>query len=327
MRGSGAILPLILSLISRCWAQNQCFYPNGVQSKTDFPCDPTAADSPCCGGGAGTFCLTNKLCRGPDGNIVRGSCTDKDWSSSDCPLFCLSTACSWTLTLHLRDMKTNHALGASTGGTDLISCSNVTGSGTSYCCDHQAFCCDQGVARFDVLPADPQVLARWDTKASQFVAVSQTTSSSRTSSTISTTTSSTNPATASVSSPPSSPTPSDTADPAPALSTGAKAGIGVGAAVLAIALAAVAYLLFKLRKKKAQLVDLQQEQHQLHYNRDGTPMVYGSGQPEGKVDDTTRYQHPYGRVEMATGLPSQEMDGQGARFELGSEPSTVGRGW
>ncbi len=230
---------------------------------------------------------------------------------------------------NLRDMKTNCGLGASTGGTDLISCSNVTGSSTSYCCDHQAFCCDQGVARFDVLPSDPQVLARWDTKASQFVAVSQTTSSSRTSSTTSTTTASTTttsttPATTSASSSSPSQTPSDTADPAPALSTGAKAGIGVGAAVLAIALAAVAYLLFKLRKKKAQLVDLQQEQHQLHYNRDGAGVVYGSGQPVGKVDDITGY---YGSVEMGTSLPSQEMDGQGARFELGSEPSTVGRGY
>ncbi len=185
------------------------------------------------------------------------------------------------------------------------------------------------MARFDVLPSDPQVLARWDAKASQFVAVSQTTSSLRASSTTSTTTTSTSPATTSTStsSSASSPTPSDTADPAPALSTGAKAGIGVGAAVLALALAAVAYLVFKLRKKKAQLAGLQQEQPPQHYHQNGAGMVYGSGQPEGKVGDVTGYQHPYGRVEMGTGLPSQEMDGQGTRFELGSEASTVGRGW
>ena len=214
-------------------------------------------------------------------------------------------------------------LGAVTGGTDLVSCSNVTGSDTSYCCDGPAFafCCDKGVARFDVLPSKPQVLARWDAKATQFVAVSQTvtaTTSSYTSSTTSRATSSatTNPpvaATLSSSASQTAPPESTTIAQPPSLSTAAQAGIGVGAAFLALALAAVAYLLFKLRNKKAQLARLQQEQHQ---HQGGAGAVYDSAQLEGKVDSIARYQHPY------------EVDGREARFELGTDSgTTAGRGW
>ena len=84
-----AILPLVLFLAAHSWAQKQCFYPNGLQAKNDFPCDTKAADGPCCGGSVGAFCLTNKLCKGPDGNTIRGSCTSADWSSPECPQFCI----------------------------------------------------------------------------------------------------------------------------------------------------------------------------------------------------------------------------------------------
>ncbi len=52
-------------------------------------------------------------------------------------------------------------------GHDLISYSNVTGSDTSSCYDGAAFAfyCDKDIARFDVLPSKPQVLARWGAKA------------------------------------------------------------------------------------------------------------------------------------------------------------------
>jgi len=91
MRSPRAAIPLLLWIFALpCWAQKQCFYPNGVLATSDAPCDPDAADSPCCGKGMGTVCLTNKLCSGPDGNIIRGSCTNKDWNSPGCPLFCLS---------------------------------------------------------------------------------------------------------------------------------------------------------------------------------------------------------------------------------------------
>ena len=84
----------LLSFSSICWAQSQCYFPNGRQAADNSPCDPDAKESACCGGSRGTVCLTNKLCRGPDGNIIRGSCTDKNWDSPECAQYCLSTTAS-----------------------------------------------------------------------------------------------------------------------------------------------------------------------------------------------------------------------------------------
>jgi hypothetical protein len=80
---------LLLSVSSVCLGQNRCFYPNGKNATGDFPCDLSAENSACCGGGLGSVCLSNKLCRGPDGNLARGSCTDKNWQAPECALFCL----------------------------------------------------------------------------------------------------------------------------------------------------------------------------------------------------------------------------------------------
>ncbi|KAK3292907.1 uncharacterized protein B0H64DRAFT_476539 [Chaetomium fimeti] len=348
MRALTLAIISLLFLAHLCLAQKQCYYPNGQIAVNDSPCDPDADDSPCCAGGQGTTCLSNKLCRGPDGNTVRGSCTDKRWDSPDCALFCLT---------------------ANTGGTDLISCANVTGSDTTYCCDnHRAYCCDSGVARFEVLPPKPQILANWDDRASAFLPFKQTTSSSTSSKSTST---STRPPTNSSTPPPyptaSTPTsntqlPGTSADPiaAPTLPLAAQAGIGAGAGVLAIALAAVAYLVFKLRRNKWALQAEKQRDQRLggdqhrgfgpgpryKYKADG-----GMGGVGGNGGGAAAWYHPpaYGEQQQqpyqgGVGLgvvPRQELDawpnagygqqpqgqahGQGyvARFEL---PSTPGRG-
>ncbi len=70
-------------------AVGRCYYPNGRESQNDFPCDPKAEHSACCGSGLGNACLNNRLCRGPDGNIIRGSCTDQKWGTGECALYCL----------------------------------------------------------------------------------------------------------------------------------------------------------------------------------------------------------------------------------------------
>jgi hypothetical protein len=75
-----------------CSAQKKCYYPNGLEAANDHPCDPSDTNSACCGGGLGAVCLTNKLCRSPDGNTIRGSCTDKSWASADCPQYCLGAS-------------------------------------------------------------------------------------------------------------------------------------------------------------------------------------------------------------------------------------------
>ncbi|KAH7121730.1 hypothetical protein B0J13DRAFT_512381 [Dactylonectria estremocensis] len=230
---------LFLCSLSTTLAASQCYYPNGDKA-SDFPCDPDADESVCCGGGLGSVCMSNKLCLGSNGNTVRGSCTEKDWASSECAMYCL---------------------GADSGGTDLISCSNVTDSDTSYCCDHNAGCCNSGVGRFNVLPSEPDIWATWDREASQYTVVGTVFDGKPTSTTAQVTTSDVSSTTFATSAPitttrettTSAPTHSGQAVSASSeaplgLSTGAKAGIGAGAGVGVVLIAAVAYLLWKTRK-------------------------------------------------------------------------------
>ena len=72
-------------------SQRTCYFPNGQVSHDDHPCDGNAEHSTCCGGPpTGAVCLSNKLCKGIDGLLSRGTCTDPTWTSPDCPSFCAS---------------------------------------------------------------------------------------------------------------------------------------------------------------------------------------------------------------------------------------------
>lgn len=67
-----------------------CYAADGGASP-DFPCNPEADVSACCGGG--WRCRTNLFCEATDGVDVRGTCTDRNWANSNnpaCP-FPLST--------------------------------------------------------------------------------------------------------------------------------------------------------------------------------------------------------------------------------------------
>ncbi|KAK4069540.1 uncharacterized protein Triagg1_6964 [Trichoderma aggressivum f. europaeum] len=219
-----------LQLLVPCSAAiKQCYYPDGNPSG-DSPCDANAEQSACCGGGLGAACLSNKLCQSNDGHIIRGSCSDKNWSSPECADYCLN---------------------ADTGGTDLISCSNVTNTDTAYCCDHSNGCCNTGAGRFNVLPHNPQVWATWDNEAATYKVVGtlftgtpSTTSRAPTKATSTTTTRTTSSAAPKSSSPSQS-------NQSSGLSNGAKAGIGVGVAVGAILIGVIAFLVWKLRQRKA----------------------------------------------------------------------------
>ncbi|KAK3685290.1 hypothetical protein B0T22DRAFT_465279 [Podospora appendiculata] len=198
--------------------QNPCYYPNRGGATHDYPCDPDAKDDVvCCGGSLGAVCLTNKLCRSPEMNIIRGSCTDQNRASRGCAGYCLS---------------------ANTGGTHLISCTNTTYTDTSYCCDHTNNCCDTGVGRFDVLPTQPEVWASWDAKAFRFVVHHPLTSNT----------------TAAIPSQPSrAPNSTSTSTSTPSsltISTGAWLGIGIAAAAIVLLSAAVMYLSWRLYRNK-----------------------------------------------------------------------------
>lgn len=185
-----------------------------------------------------------------------------------------SVQCSaWVGDNHTKDIAQLYLLfpGADTGGTDLISCSNVTDSDTSYCCDHNTNCCNSGAGRFNVLPSDPEVWATWNRKATRYDVVGTMFSGQSTTETAWATTdvtssttsaSSSSSTTTSDASIPSSSV-SDTPEPseAPAgLSTGAKAGIGAGVGVGAIMAVAVIYLFWKMRRNEKAAKEGEQQQ-------------------------------------------------------------------
>ena len=100
----------LLFLILFCYfdlglSQAQCFFPSGEEADDDIPCNPTAADSVCCG--PGWTCLSSKICEfnqdssnsdvnNAIGEQWRGSCTDRQWDSGLCPKFCYGESAFWS---------------------------------------------------------------------------------------------------------------------------------------------------------------------------------------------------------------------------------------
>ncbi|KAH9893667.1 hypothetical protein F4778DRAFT_290116 [Xylariomycetidae sp. FL2044] len=270
-------------VIPLCWVllvASDCVFPNN-NTAPDFPCDPDAEVSVCCGGSIGNVCLSNNLCRSAEGHTIRGSCTHVDFFDG-CAPYCLSAP----------------------GGHDLISCYNSTSDSTSYCCGGQSFCCDNGDGRFQVLPEDPVIFSEWNDQLGRYVVKSSSSStvSPTASSSTSTASASTSAESASTSTlsflsstlPLSSPTTTDAASPAadsqPAsslppssseLSTGAKAGIGVGATAGAFLLFAVGYLLWRMRKMEKAGRANSQQQYQQNVHEIGAFRYGGKSNYEG----------------------------------------------
>lgn len=87
---------ILLFLLAYTHAQS-CYYPNGNLASSDTACTDGNGDSFCCS--SSYYCLSNRLCQWQDGRFYRGSCTDDNWTSPDCPQFCqnsLSTSCLMT---------------------------------------------------------------------------------------------------------------------------------------------------------------------------------------------------------------------------------------
>ncbi|KAI1468963.1 uncharacterized protein F4812DRAFT_353003 [Daldinia caldariorum] len=237
---------------------SHCYYPNQQEAEGDSPCNPNADSSACCGRGIGTICLSNGLCQGPNGAVIRGSCSDKYWDSGNCANYCL---------------------GASLGGTDLVSCANVTKDDTSYCCNGAENCCDSGDGRFSVGPHNPTTSATWNAVSTKFilVGITSTSSSTRTASSIPTASLTRE----STTSPPGSTTANSTISgelpndiptstnivsqpestfnlnqgtaTSSDLSDGAKAGIGIGVAIGTLLIVGLIYALWRLKKMKNRL--------------------------------------------------------------------------
>ena len=86
----------VFNLIIVVHSAATCYLPDGsVANKDDTvyqPCNATAAEngegSACCDLGS-SVCLSTGLCFGSDSYIYRGGCTDRQWSSGNCPSQCL----------------------------------------------------------------------------------------------------------------------------------------------------------------------------------------------------------------------------------------------
>ena len=83
-------LVVLLAASSTVLAQS-CYYPDG-SLPTDYEYVPCTGDtvSSCCIPSEGDLCLASGACYYPkDGYPFRGACTDKTWSSSKCPQYCM----------------------------------------------------------------------------------------------------------------------------------------------------------------------------------------------------------------------------------------------
>ncbi|KAJ4340223.1 hypothetical protein N0V95_007543 [Ascochyta clinopodiicola] len=108
-----ARLATLLACAATVFAQ-KCFFPNGNEVTSDTACNPNALVSACCYDNQA--CLSNGLCVSDPHDPVkarlhRGTCTDADWKSGNCPRHCL-------------DVDNN--------GVPVYSCNSTTTD--SYCC-------------------------------------------------------------------------------------------------------------------------------------------------------------------------------------------------
>lgn len=78
------LLALLALLTPLCFGQlKSCYYDVGSPAN-DFPCDPAANVSICCGGSY--YCAEDFYCINRVGSWGVGSCTDKRWQDPACPL-------------------------------------------------------------------------------------------------------------------------------------------------------------------------------------------------------------------------------------------------
>ncbi|KAL8869738.1 MAG: hypothetical protein Q9174_004044 [Haloplaca sp. 1 TL-2023] len=73
----------LFSLLAQTFAQLKACYRWNGDSAPDFPCNPEADVSACCGGGY--KCGTNLFCEDEYGAMLVGTCTDRSFTDPACP--------------------------------------------------------------------------------------------------------------------------------------------------------------------------------------------------------------------------------------------------
>ncbi|KAF6804747.1 hypothetical protein CSOJ01_09967 [Colletotrichum sojae] len=213
-----------------------CYFPDGSVA-ADTPCQDGTDASVCCG--SGYACLANGMCKATgkelqksDATIfVRGSCTDKTWRSSKCPLFCIDQ---------------NNG-----GGAGVMKCQNTL-EDPFYCAglDPSQVDCSakKGILFFQ------QSATAYTTIGIEATSTAATTTSEPTTSATTSTTSS------------SATSPEDIPNPLPndQTSNSATVGIAVGVTlgvVLLGTLGVIAFFLIRKWKREATVNELRQDDH------------------------------------------------------------------
>ena len=238
-----------------------CYYPNGDRTTLDFPCSDGSEESACCGNGHA--CLSNGLCMkteivdSPDGyQFARGSCTDANWRSPNCPLFCANTGGMYRVC----DLNTCLA-GASVyadrrvpdvldGGQGVVKCEK---SGVdSYCCGGEDCDCESGhnTISFNGIPSILTTIGVTSTSATSTSpsSISATTFDATSSPDRNPQSTQTNQSPPVAESTGDSITPTSNSSPS---NTGLKIGLGVGISLGIIVVALGCYIIWrKLRQRR-----------------------------------------------------------------------------
>ncbi|KAL8891965.1 MAG: hypothetical protein Q9215_001076 [Flavoplaca cf. flavocitrina] len=297
-RLSFLLFPLLLLHIANAQVK-QCYYLGGRSSSTDYPCNPEAETSTCCGGD--WICGTNLYCESKGGDKYQGSCTDSKWDINNNP------ACPFALNYDLTepgydyfDYELNTTRCTNTNPQTLCP-NNDFSTSNETCCE-----AGQGILEINYQNSEPLPTAKADlscttphpivsfefapiltvlflayyalagytiptdgvyTPVTAFSSSASSTSTSSASAAAAATTSPANPA----------PAPSTEEDSSSSLSTGAKAGIGIGVAAVVCAIACAA-IFFYIRRRKQTKHDREQPAMSNYPQYSNVPQHAGPGQ-------------------------------------------------
>jgi hypothetical protein len=297
------------SFLRRTTAQQTCYYPDGTPSG-DIQCQGDEnTQSFCCPSGAVCQKSPGPVCKLPNGDFLRGSCTVQDWSSSECPKFCLGKFPLVSCVPPFNSIANVTVIPAITSDNPLVQCQTTKANG-NWCCGYDAdkdLCdCNTNNNTFFLGNYEPAEISgtvtishNFDTPTASAKPSTVASSSPTTTTFASTTVTTGNPtaqsqtqtqsATTGTSTPTSSPVPASTG-----MSTGAKVGIGVGVPLGIALLALLGYLLYRSGRNSNKTKPQKQPQEidsRGVYPGPPPPMSSHPGtSPGGAYNDTGYYQ-------------------------------------
>ncbi|CAL8578007.1 hypothetical protein XPA_003809 [Xanthoria parietina] len=287
-------LPLYLQTVN---AQLKTCYYHGGESSVDFPCNPEAETSACCGGN--WICKTNLYCEDSDtGTRYVGSCTDSNWDRNnnvECPL--ALNAGRYAKGYAKFDYDRNITRCTNTNPQTLCP-NNRFSRSNNTCCEENEGITEINYQNNEPLPTAKADLSSYYALAGYTIPTDGVYKKASATSTSSSSTATADSATTSAAAGPSA-APSPESDPSSGLSTGAKAGIGIGVAAAVLILAGAGVFLW-MRRRKTVRNDREKPELPNYHHYSGVPQEAPPGQ-EHHMDNyykTTELPHEPARMEL-----------------------------